>query len=154
MTGAVGIEIVKPAVDVGLATNRLDEHRIFWESECGLRYDHLLPVGGGVHQHRYDLHGAVLKLNAHRDPLEPTPTGFASLAVVVEALREEVEDQDPRAAPVQMGETRSLTTPDGTPVELVPGLGGGTRTAVRLLATDADHTARVLHAGRRPVGTA
>lgn len=144
-TPETGIEIVKRAVDVGLATNRLDEHRTFWEQEVGLGYDHLLKVGGGVHQHRYDLHGAVLKLNAHRDPLQELPTGFASLAIVVESLREEVEDQDPRAAPVQMGETRSLTTPDGTPVELVPGLGGGTRTAIRLEATDADHTARVIH---------
>lgn len=139
----MGIEIVKPAVDVGLATNRLDEHRVFWDDEVGLRHDHLLKVGGGVHQHRYDLHGAVLKLNAHRDPLEETPTGFVSLAVVVEALREEVEDHDPRV-PVQMGETRSLTTPDGTPVDLVPGLDGGTKTAIGLEATDAGATAAVL----------
>ncbi len=141
MSAGAGIQIAKPAIDVGLATNRLDEQRTFWEEEVGLAYDHLLKVGGGVHQHRYALHGAVLKLNAHRDPLGDTPTGFVSMAIVVEALREHVDGE--RIQP-QMGHTRRLTTPDGTPVELVPGLGGGTRTAIRLEATDADQTARVI----------
>lgn len=120
-------EIVKPAVDIGVATNRLDASQAFWGETMGLRYDHLLKIGGGIHQHRYDLHGAVLKLNSHRDELADTPTGFVAITTVVE----DADDQE-------------LTTPDGTPVLVASSIEDGIRTVVRLEATDADRTAGVL----------
>ena len=61
---------MKPALDVGLYSNHIDAMRAFYEGELGLAYNHLLKVGGGVHQHRLDLAGdGVLKLNAARDEL-------------------------------------------------------------------------------------
>lgn len=126
-----GIEIVKPAVDVGLATNRLEESQRFWEDEVGLAYDHLLKVGGGVHQHRYVLHGAVLKLNSHRQTLEPTTTGLVALRTVGRV-----------PAP------RELLTPDGTPVTVVPADHGGIgATEVTLTASEPERTAQALVGG-------
>lgn len=117
------IEIIKPAVDVGFQTNRLDEHRALWGDRLGLRYDHLLKLGGGVHQHRYDLHGAVLKLNSHRDHLDVRPTGFMALTTVSD------------------GEPGRVVSPDGTPITLVGELDDGVKTVVRVEARDATATA-------------
>ena len=125
-----GITIVKDAVDVGIATNQLEASQAFWGDTVGLRYDHLLKVGGGIHQHRYDLHGAVLKLNSHRQPLTATPTGFTALTTVVDGS-DDVE----------------LTTPDATPVLLASSIEAGIRTVIRLEATDAGRTATAIEAG-------
>ena len=58
------LHLVKPALDVGLYTNRTDAMRAFYEGEVRLAYNHLLKAGRGVHQHRLDLEGdGVLKLN-------------------------------------------------------------------------------------------
>jgi catechol 2,3-dioxygenase-like lactoylglutathione lyase family enzyme len=138
-----GLEIVKPAIDVGIQTNDLEAHQAFWGDELGLRFDHLLKVGGGVHQHRYDLHGGVLKLNAHRDPL-PTdaPTGFTAIAVV-----------DPiRAADGIQGRQG----PDGLRVALTPPTQDGTRVNVMVEASDVARTLEILQTtfgGVRAEGT-
>lgn len=125
------IEIVKPAVDIGVATNQLEESQRFWGGDVGLAYDHLLKIGGGIHQHRYLLHGAVLKLNSHRDQLGATPSGFVALRTVADV-----------AGP------RSLVTPDGTPVILVPaGDGGIDATEVTLTASEPAPTLRSMVEG-------
>lgn len=113
------IKLVKPALDVGLYTNRVDEARAFYEGELGIAYNHLLKAGRGVHQHRLDLdtNGAVLKLNAARDPLPDAPTGYVGLAIV-------------GARP------RVLHDPDGLPVEIVEALPGGAQ--VRITVASAD----------------
>jgi len=126
-----GLEIVKPALDVGVQTNDLPAHQAFWGDDLGLRYDHLLKVGGGVHQHRYDLHGGVLKLNAHRDPLPgDAPTGFTAIAVV---------------DPVRAGDgIQGRVGPDGLRVALTPPTQDGTRVNVMVEASDARRTLDVL----------
>lgn len=140
---ASGLQIVKPALDVGVQTNDLEAHQAFWGDELGLRFDHLLKVGGGVHQHRYDLHGGVLKVNAHRDPLpEGAPTGYTAIAIV-----------DPvRAADGIQGRTG----PDGLRVALTPSTQDGTRVNVMVEASDVGRTLDVLAAsfgGERGEGT-
>lgn len=138
-----GLEIVKAAVDVGIQTNDLEGHQAFWGDELGLAFDHVLKVGGGVHQHRYDLHGAVLKLNAHRDPLPAdAPTGYTAIAVV-----------DPvRAADGIQGRQ----APDGVRVALTPPTQDGSRVNVMVEASDVARTLDVLAAtfgGDRGEGT-
>jgi lactoylglutathione lyase len=126
-----GLEIVKPALDVGVQTNDLQVHQAFWGDELGLRFDHLLKVGGGVHQHRYDLHGGVLKINAHRDPLpDDAPTGFTAIAIV-----------DPvRAADGIQGRHG----PDGLRVALTPPTPDGTLVNLMVEASDVARTLEVL----------
>lgn len=124
----MAIEIVKPAVDVGLQTNRIEEHRRFWTDEVGLRFDHLLKVGGGIHQYRYDLHGAVLKCNSHRDPLDPAAvSGFTRLTTIG-----------------AVDEPTVVVTPDGTEVTVVAELPDGLYTVVDVEASDGHATQAAL----------
>jgi lactoylglutathione lyase len=113
------IKLVKPALDVGLYSNRAEEMRAFYEGELGLAYNHLLKAGRGVHQHRLDLdtNGAVLKLNDARDPLPDAPTGYSGLAVV-------------GARP------RTLHDPDGLPVAVVTALPGDAQVRVTVASAD------------------
>jgi catechol 2,3-dioxygenase-like lactoylglutathione lyase family enzyme len=138
-----GLEIVKAAVDVGIQTNDLEAHQAFWGDELGLRFDHVLKVGGGVHQHRYDLHGGVLKLNSHRDPLPAdAPTGFTAIAIV-DALRAADGIQGRKA-------------PDDLRVALTPPTQDGTRVNVMVEASDVERTLGALQAtfgGDRGEGT-
>lgn len=138
-----GLEIVKPALDVGIQTNDLEAHQAFWGEELGLRFDHVLAVRAGMDQHRYDLHGAVLKLNARCDPLPVDgPTGFTAIAIV-----------DPvRAADGIQGRTG----PDGVRVALTPPTQDGTRVNVMVEASDTGRTLDALQAtfgGDRGEGT-
>jgi lactoylglutathione lyase len=119
------INLVKPALDVGVYSNRAPEMRAFYEGEVGLAYNHLLKAGRGVHQHRLDLdtNGAVLKLNDARDPLPDAATGYAALAVVGDR-------------------PRALQDPDGLPVEVVPALPGNAQVRVTVASADPDAHAR------------
>ena len=137
------LEIVKPAIDIGIQTNDLDAHQAFWGDGLGLRFDHLLKVGGGVHQHRYDLHGGVLKLNAHRDPLPADATTGYSAIAIVDAAR-------------AMDGIQGREGPDGMRVALTPPTQDGTRVNVLVEASDVDRTLDVLHrtfGGDRGEGT-
>ena len=112
------MELARPGFDIGLFTHRQDAQLHFWQDSVGLAYDHLGKLGGGVHQHRHHLHGAILKLNAARDPLPGLPpTGYRALRIAA-----------------RVDAPRELHDPDGTPVTLVPGDDNGTR-SVDLLMT-------------------
>jgi lactoylglutathione lyase len=99
------MKLAKPRIDVGLYTNRRDEMLAFWRDEVGLPYEELLPMGGGVQQHRLGLLGSVLKINHSRDPLPDEPrTGYREIALARPGL----------ASP------KSLVDPDGNAVTLLP----------------------------------
>jgi catechol 2,3-dioxygenase-like lactoylglutathione lyase family enzyme len=96
------VDLAKQCLDVGLFTNRLEEMDAFYRDRLGLPFEELLPIGGGVQQHRYGLNGSVLKVNHSRQPLDDAPTGFRSLAVRHD------------------GGPDLMADPDGLPVVLVP----------------------------------
>lgn len=118
--------LARPGFDIGLFTRRTEDQLRFWQDEVGLAYDHLGKLGGGIHQHRHHLHGAILKLNAARDPLPELPAGG------YRALRIAVADGRPRA----------LRDPDGLPVTLVAPGDEGTR-SVDLMMAVSDVAAHV-----------
>jgi len=136
------LEVVKAALDVGIQTNDLPPHQAFWGDELGLRFDHVLRVREGMDQHRYDLHGGVLKINLRQDELPDAPTGFTALALV-----------DPvRAADGIQGRTG----PDGLRVALTPPTEDGTLVNVMVEASDPARTLDVLagaFGGHRGKGT-
>lgn len=116
------MELAKPRIDVGLHTNRREALLAFWQKQVGLPFEELLPMGGGLQQHRHGLLGSVLKINHARDPLgfEP-PCGYRELWIAREGLD----------AP------KALVDPDGNRVVLVPpGHEGVTRIAVVLAVRD------------------
>jgi lactoylglutathione lyase len=95
------LALAKPALDIGLYTNDWEAARAFYVDHLGLPYEELLPAGRGVHQHRLSLHGAVLKVNHSREPLDDGPGAYRALLLAE------------RATP----SARAETDPDGNQVE-------------------------------------
>ena len=99
------MQLAKPRFDVGLAVADAAATLAFWQDEIGLTLDHVLPIGNGLHQHRHELLGSVLKVNVARDGVpDRPPSGYRELLIAREGL----------AAP------RTLTDPEGNRVTLVP----------------------------------
>ena len=118
------MELAKPCIDVGLATNHLAPMLTFWQDEVGAAFDHVLPIRRGQDQHRHVIAGSVLKINHHRDPLPVTPpSGYLELLVARDGLATSV----------------ALTDPDGNRVTLVPpGVDAVGQIGVRLGVRDLD----------------
>lgn len=117
------MNLAKPRIDVGLFTNNIEAMLDFYRTEIGLLFDHLLPLGGGLRQHRFDLLGSVLKINESREKIsERPPSGYRELLIAREGL----------AKPMH------LVDPDGNFVTLVPaGTDGIVRIGIRLAVRDA-----------------
>ena len=98
------MQLVKPALDIGLYTNDLDPMLAFWQQQAGLRFSELLPVGGGVHQHRHAIGDSVLKINHNRSPAPTGASGLAQLALFNS----------------QVKQPQRLHDPDGNAIELNP----------------------------------
>lgn len=118
------MNLAKPRIDIGLFTNNLDAMLDFYQNEVGVPFDHALPLGGGRMQHRHDLKGSVLKINASRTPIEETPTtGYREILIARDGL---------------LG-PKTLTDPDGNKVVLVPpGLYGIEQIGIRLKVRDVN----------------
>lgn len=117
------MNLAKPRIDVGLFTNHPEAMLDFYQKEIGLPFDHTLPLGQGLVQHRHDLLGSVLKINSSRTPVPAgAPSGYRELLIAREGL----------SAP------QSLADPDGNRVTLVPpGTFGISRIGVKLAVRDA-----------------
>jgi catechol 2,3-dioxygenase-like lactoylglutathione lyase family enzyme len=118
------VQLAKPRIDIGLATNDLPPMLAFWQGEVGVPLDHVLPIRKGQNQHRHDVAGSVLKINHHTAPLPANPpSGYRELVIARERL----------TAP------RSLADPEGNRVSLVPpGHDGVTQIGVRIGVRDLD----------------
>src|SRR4051812_37654512 len=128
------MQLVKKQIDVGLYTNQTEAMLAFWQTQVGLRFDDMLPLGRGARQHRHDMNGSVLKLNSVRDPMPAAkPSGYRELWIA------STEELEPLA----------LWDCDGNRVRLVPsgymGVNGIALTlAVRSAAAFNDFYGRVM----------
>jgi lactoylglutathione lyase len=118
------MRLAKPRVDVGLTTNRLEEHLAFWGGRVGLSFDARLQISPNQVQHRFHASGSIVKVNCFAEPLPSGPRG---------GYRELLIAQDGLVSP------QRLEDPDGSLLSLVPkGFEGiyqiGVRLAVRDLA--------------------
>lgn len=118
------MNLAKPRIDIGLFTNQLEPMLAFYQNEVGVPFDHALPLGGGRMQHRHDLAGSVLKINASRTPIVDTPaTGYREILIARDGL---------------LG-PKTLSDPDGNKVTLVPrGLFGIEQIGIRLKVRDVN----------------
>lgn len=99
------MQLAKPHLDLGLYTDDLAPMLAFWQRDAGLPFEELLPLGGGMRQHRHGMNGSVLKVNHARESLPDTPpAGYRELLIAREGL----------SAP------QSVTDPDGNRLRLVP----------------------------------
>ena len=89
------MQLAKPALDVGLYTNNKEPLLEFWQSQPWVRYDELLKVGGGVHQHRHNIGDSILKINHTQAPLAHSPSGLLQLDIFSNTITREVELNDP-----------------------------------------------------------
>lgn len=121
------MRLAKQHIDIGMFTNDIAAHRVFWGDTCGLRLDHELSFGDGWVQHRYDAHDSVIKVNQYPTPFAPArPTGYAGLCIA-------------RAgAPLWEGHN-----PGGEPVRLVPpGTDGVVGIGITVSTPDPDRMMR------------
>lgn len=118
------MDLAKPRVDIGLATNNLQPMLDFWQKEAGVPFDHLLPIRRGQDQHRHDLLGSVLKINHHQAEVpDNPPSGYRELLIARPGVTE----------------LRPMTDPDGNRVTLVPpGYEGVTQIGVRMAVRDVE----------------
>jgi catechol 2,3-dioxygenase-like lactoylglutathione lyase family enzyme len=116
------MDFAKPNLDVGLFTNKKEEQLAFWSNVAGLQFDHTLKLGGGVLQHRFTAHGAIVKVNDSRSLLpRHVPQPISRLAI---------------AAP-QSVQAHDYVDPEGNMISLVPpGHQGITSIAVYLPVKD------------------
>lgn len=77
------MRLAKLAFDVGLFYDGdLDPVLDHWRDVVGVAYDEMLPLGGGVRQHRHRHGDSIVKVNHSREPLTAAPpSGYAQLCV-------------------------------------------------------------------------
>jgi len=96
VTQSVPKWLAKDCLDIGVFTNSLEAMREYWGGTVGLAFDHYLPLGGGVRQHRFDCHGSVFKLNhARKDLAARTPAGFLRIYLAMPNVDEAQSGFDP-----------------------------------------------------------
>ena len=116
------MNLAKPRIDIGFATNHAPAALAFWQNEIGLPFDHTQPIRRGYKQHRHDLCGSILKINQVYEPLpDNPPSGYCELLIARDGL----------VAPQPMAD------PEGNRVSLVPkGVYGIERIGIRLGVRD------------------
>jgi lactoylglutathione lyase len=116
------MRLAKQHLDIGLFTNNIEAMLAFWRDRVGLLYEEMLPMGGGLQQHRLAMNGSVLKVNSARERLQPAPPcGYHELIIAREGF----------------GTPETLHDPDGDTVRLSgPGFDGLTGIAVRMRVRD------------------
>ena len=55
------MNLAKPRIDIGFATNNAPAALAFWQNEIGLPFDYTQPIRRGYKQHRHDLCGSILR---------------------------------------------------------------------------------------------
>jgi len=108
------MRFAKNCFDVGLMINQGHFRLADWTDGIGLELDHIIEVEGLV-QHRFQIGGAVLKVNVAAEPLPSSPrTGFVSF--VINGRRFGLRDGSP--FPDGSAPTSTVLRQDGLHVEI------------------------------------
>ncbi|MGY9075063.1 MAG: VOC family protein [Acidimicrobiales bacterium] len=99
-----GLQLAKPHLDIGTMVNDWAAAETFWTETVGIPYEKFEKIGGGVRQHRFTVHGSIVKVNHSRNQLANEPTIHRRVRIAHEGS----------TAPTL------LHDPEGVEVELVP----------------------------------
>ena len=117
------MQLAKPRIDVGLRTNRPEEHLRLWAETLQLPYVTQIQISAKHVQHRFHANGSILKINCFTDPLPTAPSGSGYREVLI--------------ARAGLATPLHLQDPDGSLVTLVPhGFEGIHQLGVRLVVRD------------------
>ena len=98
------MQLAKPRIDIGFATNACAGRLAFWQNEIGLPFDYMQPIRRGYKQHRHDLCGSILKINQVYEPLpDNPPSGYRELLIAREGLAAPQPMTDPEGNRVIAG---------------------------------------------------
>jgi lactoylglutathione lyase len=127
------MNLAKPSIDIGFATNAAPAALAFWQNEIGLPFDYTQPIRRSYKQHRHDLRGSILKINHVYEPLpDYPPSGYRELLIA----------RDDVAVPQPMADL------EGNRVALVPkGMFGIQRIGIRLCVRDVEGYRPLLYGG-------
>lgn len=81
------MQLAKDTIDVGLFTTSPDEVIAFWKKQAGAVDHSSITIAEGHQQHRLEINGSLLKINAVAELQDRNRTGYAELIVV----RDDVE---------------------------------------------------------------
>lgn len=98
------MRLAKNHLDVGFSTTDWPAAEQFWTHAVGLDYEEYLKIGAGVRQHRFGVHGSVVKVNHAREALPISSTVHRRLRIACNLVE---------------GPTL-LHDPEGVEIELVP----------------------------------
>jgi lactoylglutathione lyase len=106
------MKLAKPAIDIGLFTNQLEPMLAFWQNSAGVAFSELLPLGGGVRQHRHAIGASVFKLNHARQPLaDAAVSGIRELTVANHTVSSNIGLADPDGNRVNLVRADAATPP-------------------------------------------
>ena len=107
------MRLAKPAIDVGLYTNQHEEMLSFWQSHKPVTYSELLPIGGGIRQHRHCIGDSILKINHSRTPLNTSaPCGIHGITLFDSDIEKEEELFDPDGNRLLLKKNKSGDAPN------------------------------------------
>lgn len=129
------IDVVKPAIDIGIVTNNLDSMMTFYRDVLGLEFEATIPMPGGGQMNRFKVGDSVIKVieTDPKPPAEAAPggirgaTGYRYWTITVSNLAACVAKADAAghkivvpAKEVRPGVTIAIIAdPDGNWVELL-----------------------------------
>ncbi len=96
------MDLAKPHLDIGTSVNDWNFARYFWGDVVGLAYETFEKIGGGVRQHRYGIHGTVVKVNHSRRELPTDPTIHRRVRLVHMGVDEPILLHDSEGVEVEL----------------------------------------------------
>ncbi len=96
------MDLAKPHLDVGFSTNDWPAAEEFWTDTIGLQYEEYLKIGAGVRQHRFGVHGSVIKVNHSRESLAASPTVHRRLRIACPDRVEPIVVRDPEGVEIEL----------------------------------------------------
>ncbi|MFT7648628.1 MAG: hypothetical protein ACI8Y4_003380 [Candidatus Poriferisodalaceae bacterium] len=96
------LQLAKPHLDIGTMVSDWVATETFWTETVGIAYEKFEKIGGGVRQHRFAVHGSIVKVNHSRNQLATEPTIHRRVRIAHEDTTEPTLLRDPEGVEVEL----------------------------------------------------